>query len=191
MKEEIILLGGGGHCRSVIDVIEQEGRFVVAGIIEKFSGESKPVLGYPLIGTDDELEKLRQKYKYAFVTVGHIYSNSVRVKLFEKLEALSFSIPKIISPFAYVSPHATIEKGTVVMHHALINAGVKVGKNCIVNTKALIEHDCIVEDNCHISTGAILNGDVVVRANSFVGSGAIVTQGCVVDGFVKAGSVVK
>jgi len=191
MKEEIILLGGGGHCKSVIDVIEQEGRFVVAGIIEKFSGESKPVLGYPLIGTDDELEKLRKKYKYALVTVGHIYSNSVRVKLFEKLEALSFSIPKIISPFAYVSPHATIEKGTIVMHHTLINAGVKVGKNCIVNTKALIEHDCIVEEHCHISTGAILNGDVVVRANSFVGSGAIVTQGCVVDGFVKAGSVVK
>ncbi|WP_297443243.1 NeuD/PglB/VioB family sugar acetyltransferase [Sulfurimonas sp.] len=191
MKEKIILLGGGGHCKSVIDVIEQEGRFQIAGIVEKFVGESKPVLGYPLIGTDDELEELRKKYKYAIVSVGHIKSNSVRVKLFEKLEAFSFSIPTIISPFAYVSPHATIEKGTVVMHHAVMNAGVKVGKNCIINSKALLEHDTQVGDYCHISTGALLNGDVTVKANSFVGSGAIAVQGSVVNGFVKARSIVK
>jgi len=191
VKEKIILLGGGGHCKSVIDVIEQEGRFTIVGIVEKFTGESKPVLGYPLIGTDDELEKLRQTYEYAFVTVGQIKSNSVRVKLFEKLEALAFKIPTIISPLAYVSAHATIEKGTIVMHHTVVNAGAHIGKNCIINSKALLEHDTHIANHCHISTGALLNGDVTVEDNCFVGSGAIVVQGCKVSGFVKAGSLVK
>ncbi|QOP42602.1 acetyltransferase [Sulfurimonas sediminis] len=191
MKKKIILLGGGGHCKSVIDVIEKEGRFEIAGIVEKFTGESKAVLGYEIIGTDDELEKLRESYEYAIVTVGHIYSNSVRVKLFKKLKALNFVLPTIISPLAYVSQHAHIEDGSVILHHAIVNVGAKVGKNCIINSKALIEHDAQIYSHCHIATGAIVNGDVIVKANSFVGSGSVVVQGREVDGFVKAGSVFK
>ncbi|WP_434658044.1 acetyltransferase [Sulfurimonas sp. NW9] len=191
MKKEIILLGGGGHCKSVIDVIEAEGHFKIAGIIEKYVGESKSVLGYKLIGTDDELEKLREQYEYAFVTVGHIKSNTVRIKLFEKLKNLGFTIPIIISPFAYVSKHAKIEAGTVVMHHTLINAGVRVGENCIINSKALLEHDCTIENHVHVSTNALLNGDVHVKEHSFIGSGTVVKQGYRVEGFVKMGSVVK
>lgn len=191
MKEKIILIGGGGHCKSVIDVIEQEGHFEIAGIIEKYAGESKAVLGYPLIGTDDELEQLRKTYTYACVTVGHITSNAVRVKLYEKLKALDFLLPVIISPLAYVSKHAQIDEGTVVMHQSCVNAGAKVAHNCIINSKALVEHDAIVEAHCHISTGAIINGGVQIKENSFVGSASTTKQGSIVSGFIKAGSVVK
>lgn len=191
MKEKIILIGGGGHCRSVIDVIEQEGKFMIAGIIEKYAGESEAVLGYKILGSDDELEKLREQYKYAFITIGHIKSNSVRVKLFHRLKELGFQIPTIISPLAYVSKHATIGEGSVVMHHALINASASVGENCIINSKALIEHDAIIEDNCHVSTGAIVNGGSIIKTDSFYGSNATCKEVSQVKGFVKAGSVVK
>ena len=191
MKEKIILIGGGGHCRSVIDVIEQEGRFAIAGIIEKYAGEAQAVLGYELIGTDDELEELREQYEYAFITIGHIKSNSVRVKLFHTLKALGFKIPTIISPLAYVSKHAKVARGSVVMHHALINASASVGENCIINTKALIEHDAVIENNCHISTGAIVNGGTIIKADSFYGSNATCKETCHIEGFIKAGSVVK
>jgi len=189
--QEIILIGGGGHCRSVIDVIEQEGRFKIAGIIEKFVGESKPIFDYELIGTDDDLSALRKRYRYAIVTIGQIESCKLRVKLFNRLKELDFELPTITSPLAYVSKHADVEEGTVVMHHAMINAGAKVGKNSIINSKALIEHDTVVEDNCHISTGAILNGGVHVKAGSFIGSGTTTKQGITVEGFIKAGSIVK
>jgi len=189
--EKILLIGGGGHAKSVIDVIEQEGKFAIAGIVEKFVGESKPVLGYDLIGTDNELPALREHYDYALVTVGQIESAKLRIKLYTRLKELGFTLPTIISPLAYLSKHATLGEGTVVMHHALINAGAKVGSNCIINSKALIEHDAIVEDHCHISTGALLNGGVHVAAQSFVGSGVVTKQGAQLSGFIKAGSVVK
>ena len=189
--EKILLIGGGGHAKSVIDVIEQEGRFEVAGIIEKFVGESKPVLGYELIGTDDELPVLRKHYDYALVTVGQIESAKLRIKLYSRLKELGFTLPTIISPLAYVSKHATLGEGTVVMHHALVNASAEVGTNCIINSKALVEHDAVVEDHCHISTGALLNGGVHVAAQSFVGSGVVTKQGAQLSGFIKAGSVVK
>jgi len=189
--EKILLIGGGGHAKSVIDVIEQEGRFEIAGIVEKFIGESHSVLDYEIIGTDDELPCLREHYDYAIVTVGQIESAKLRIKLYTRLKELGFNLPAVISPLAYISKHATLGEGTVVMHHALVNAGAKVGNNCIINSKALVEHDAVVESHCHISTGAILNGDVYVKEKSFVGSGVTTKQGALLEGFIKAGSIIK
>lgn len=191
MREKILLIGGGGHCKSVIDVIEQEGKFEIAGIIEKFTGESKEVLAYPLVGTDDELAELRKKYKYAIITIGHLKSNAIRVKLFSILKELDFTLPVIVSPLAYVSQHAEVAEGTVVLHHALVNAGAKVGKNCIINSKALVEHDATIEEHVHISTAAVVNGGVKVKANTFYGSNATSKEYVELEGFINAGSVVK
>ena len=191
MKEKIVLLGGGGHCHSVIDVIEQENKYQIIGIVDKKELIGTDVLGYKIIASDDDLEEIYKTCKNAIITVGQIESNHVRVKLFNRLKEIGFNLPIIISPIAYVSKHSFIDEGTVVMHHALINANVKTGKNCIINSKALIEHDCVIEDNCHISTASVINGAVLVKANSFFGSNATSKQGIEIDGFIKAGSLVK
>jgi len=191
MKSEILLIGGGGHCKSVIDVIEQENKFVIAGIIDKKEFIGQDVLGYEVVGCDDDLAELFKTYKFAVVTVGQIRSNSLKIKLFNNLKNIGYTLPTIISPLAYISKHATIEEGSVIMHHSLVNANAKVGKNCIINTKALIEHDAVVEDNCHISTGAIINGGVVVKKNSFVGSNSTTKEYIEINGFTEAGSVAK
>jgi len=191
MREPIILIGGGGHCKSVIDVIEQGNQFEIAGIIDTKELVGSEVLGYKVLGSDEDLKDLRRQYKYALITVGQIKSPEIRIKLFEMLKSFGYKLPVLISPLAYVSKHATLGEGTVIMHHALINANVTIGQNCIINTKALIEHDAIIEDNCHISTGAIINGGVHVKAGIFYGSNATCKEYARVSGFVKAGSVVK
>ena len=191
MKEKIILIGGGGHCKACIDVIEQENRFQIAGIIDKSELLDEQVLGYEIIGTDDDLTVLAQKYKYAFITIGQILSSQVRKEVFKKLINAGFQIPTIISPRAYVSRHAQVNNGTIIMHDALVNVNAKIGQNCIINSKALIEHDAIVEDYCHISTGAIINGGVLVKSDTFYGSNATAKEYSEVSGFIKAGSIVK
>jgi len=189
--KEILLVGGGGHCKSVIDVIEQEGKYQIAGIIDKKELVGQEVLGYNIIGSDDDLEELFLKYKYAFVTVGQIKSNSLRVELFTSLKKIGYELPVVVSPLAYVSRHAKVEEGTVIHHYALVNANATVGANCIINSKALIEHDAIIEEYCHISTATVINGGVVVKANSFVGSNATTTEYIVLNGFNRAGSLFK
>ena len=191
MKEKILLIGGGGHCKSIIDVIEQEGRFEIAGIIDKKELVGQDVLGYKILGSDDTLKDLHQHYNYALITVGQIKSPEIRIKLFEMLKSLGYELPVVISPLAYVSKHAILGDGTVIMHHALVNAHARVGQNCIINTKALIEHDAMVEAHCHISTGAIVNGGVQIKTGTFYGSNATCKEAIMVGGFVKAGSVVK
>jgi len=191
--EEILLIGGGGHCKSVIDVIEAEGRFKIAGIIDKPSLLGKVVAGYQVIGSDKDLLDLAKTYSYALVTVGQIKTVNVRIALFQKLKSLGFVLPSVTSPRAYVSRTASIEEGSIIMHDVLLNSNVKVGYNCIINTKALVEHDTIVGNHCHISTGVILNGNVTVESEAFVGSGTITREGIVISkgSFIKAGSFMK
>jgi len=191
--KEIILIGGGGHCKSVIDVIEQEGKFQIIGIVDKPELLGVKVLGYPVIGNDSDLVDLSKKYRYALVTVGQIKSSSLRVRLFKLAIKVGLTMPNIISPRAYVSKHAMIGQGTVIMHDALVNANAKIGENCIINSKALIEHDAIIEDFCHIATNTVINGAAIVRQGSFLGSGVITKQGVKVEknSFIKAGSLVK
>ena len=191
MKEKIVLIGGGGHCHSVIDVIEQENKYEIIGIVDIKENIGKKVLGYEIIACDDDLETIFKTCKNAVITVGQIESNAIRIKIYKKLKHIGFTLPVIISPIAYVSKYSSLDEGTVVMHQALINANVKIGKNCIINTKALIEHDCVVEDNCHISTASVLNGGVIVKENSFFGSNATSKQYIEIDGFIKAGSIAK
>jgi sugar O-acyltransferase (sialic acid O-acetyltransferase NeuD family) len=191
--QDILIIGGGGHCKSVIDVIESTGKYKIYGIIDIKEKVGQKVLDYKIIGTDDDLEKYRNDIELAFIAIGFINSVELRIKIYNKLKQLNFKLPVIISPLAYVSKHSFIDEGTIVMHYAVINAGAKVGKNCIINTKALIEHDAIIEDFCHISTGAIINGGVIVGKSSFIGSNATTKQYIKIPehSFIKAGTVVK
>lgn len=189
--DKILLVGGGGHCKSVIDVIEQEGKYTIVGIVDKKELIGEEVLGYKVIACDTDLEELFKEYKYALVTVGQVKSNALRVKLFNQLKKIGYTLPTVVSSLAYVSKYANIEEGTVVMHHALINVNVNVGKNCIINTKALLEHDVVVEEHCHVSTATVINGGTIVKANSFVGSNTTTKELVEIDGFIKAGGVVK
>ena len=174
IKKEILLIGGGGHCNSVIDVIELENKYTIAGIIDDDKKLlNKTILGYKVIGCGDDLEKLFSTYKYALITIGQIKSNKPRIKFFNLLKKIGYILPVIISPLAYVSKNSKIDEASIIMHHALVNTNAKIGKNCIINSKALIEHDATIENNCHISTGSIINGGVLVRENTFFGSNAM------------------
>lgn len=190
MKPKLILIGGGGHCAACIDVIEQEDKFEIAGIVDRNAIDGT-LLGYPILGCDDDLQALRSSYDFALITIGQIKSPSTRVRLFECVKSLGFIPPTIISPRAYVSKHALVGEGTIIMHDALVNSRVTIGCNCIINTKALVEHDGVIEDNCHISTGAIVNGGAMVRQGTFVGSNAVTKESVKTkeNDFIKAGSL--
>ncbi|MCR4308125.1 MAG: acetyltransferase [Candidatus Berkelbacteria bacterium] len=177
IKPQIILVGAGGHARSCIDVIEQNGEFSIFGLVGTHEEVGDEVLGYQVLGTDNDLGKLKKTCEHALITVGQIKTPKLRKKLFLMLMDLGYSLPTVVSPRSYVSRNASIGKGTIIMHGAVINAGARVGQNCIINSMSLIEHDAIVSDHCHISTGAILNGDGCVGEGSFIGSGSVIREG--------------
>ena len=191
--QKLILIGGGGHCKSCIDVIEQEGKYTIVGILDYMQLVGQSLLDYEFIGTDDDMDKFIADGCTFLVTVGQIRSAGIRKRLFKQLQDKNATIATIISPHAYVSRHANIAQGTIIMHDALVNAAAKVGENCIINSKALIEHDAVIEDHCHISTAAVVNGGTRIKEGTFFGSNAVskeyVETAC--EDFIKAGTTFK
>ena len=191
--KKIILIGGGGHCKSVIDVIEQEKKYKIAGIVDKPKYLGNKVLGYKVIGNDSDLDVLAKKFRYALITIGQIKSVKPRLRLFKLAKKVGFFFPSIISPSSYVSKHSKIGKGSIIMHHAIVNANTSIGDNCIINSKALIEHDCSILNHCHISTNTTINGGVKIGSECFIGSNVTTKENIKImkNRFIKAGTVLK
>ncbi len=188
----IILIGGGGHCISCIDVIEQAGLYQILGILDLPEKLGQKVLTYSIIGTDSELERFLPDCTEFLITVGQIGSYVLREKIYYKVLQAGGKMPVIISPLAYVSIYASIGEGSIIMHHALVNAGSTIGKGCILNTKSLIEHEASIGNFCHISTAAIVNGQANIGDYCFVGSNTVVANNTnvIANTVIAAGSQV-
>ena len=174
MKKKIILLGAGEHCVACVDIIEEENKYQIYGLVDEKKNSS--LIKYKLIGNDADLKKIKKKTNNALITIGQIKNLFLREKVFQKLIKLKFNLPVIVAPYSYVSKSSFIDKGTIIMHGAIINSKVKIGKNCIINTGSIIEHDVVIGNNCHISTGSIINGGAIINNNTFIGSGSVIKQ---------------
>lgn len=173
--KDLLLVGAGGHCHACIDVIEQTNQFNIIGVIDK-NLKQESILGYPIVGTDDDLARYREICTHAIITIGQIKHSQIRPRLFKQLLELQFELPAIISPLAYVAKGVSIGRGTIVMHGSIINRCSKIGENNIINSRALIEHDAIIGNHTHIATGAIVNGGAVVGNHVFIGSQSVIIQ---------------
>ena len=187
----LVLVGGGGHCKSVIEAAESAG-YSILGVLDMPENIGKEIFSTKVIGTDDDIPKYVDKAEF-IITVGFITNPATRIKLYNRIKVVGGKLATIIASTAYVSKYATISEGTVIMHHAFVNAGAKVGKNVIINSFACIEHDSTIGDHCHISTGAIVNGGCVVGENVFIGSQSVLANNAVVGNniIISAGSFVK
>ena len=174
MKNKILIVGGGGHAQSCIDIIENTQKYHIYGVIDKKINLNNSE--FKIFSSDDNIDEFRKKIKNAFIGIGQIKSPDLRIKIFKKLKKNKYNLPLIISKFAAVSKKTTIKSGTIIMNFANVGRNTKIGLCSIINTKANLEHDVIIGDFCHISTGATLNGNVEIGNNSFIGSGAIINQ---------------
>ncbi len=191
MNKPLILVGGGGHCKSVLEAAESAG-YQILGVLDMSENVGKEVLSTKVIGTDDDMPSYVDKAEFV-ITVGFIKNPSIRIKLYNKIKEAGGKLATIIASTAYVSKYAEIGEGTVVLHQAFVNAGARVGKNVILNTATNIEHDAVIGDHCHISTGTMVNGECKVGERCFIGSQSVLAN-CITVGddiIVSAGSFVR
>ncbi|MDD7461670.1 MAG: NeuD/PglB/VioB family sugar acetyltransferase [Prevotellaceae bacterium] len=189
-SRSLILIGCGGHCKSVINTAESIGK-PIAGILDLPTNVGQYILNYQVIGTDDCIEQLVANHTF-IVSVGFVQDVSVRMKLHEKVLNAHGILDVLIASDASTHDSSSIGQGTVVLHRASVNAGVKVGLGCIINTAANLEHDVEVDDYSHVSTGVMINGDCKIGKRCFIGSGSVIANGVRIcdDVIIGAGSLV-
>jgi sugar O-acyltransferase (sialic acid O-acetyltransferase NeuD family) len=177
MYNKILLIGGGGHCKSVLDSLFKTNRYSEIGVVDQEENIGESVLGVPIIGCDEDLPRLfREGFNEAFVTVGSVGNPQLRIKLFNTLEKIGFMIPNIVDRSALVSDYVEINKGVFVGKNTVVNAGTTIHNGAIINTAAVIEHDCIIEEFSHVAPGALLCGEVHVGKSTHIGAKSVIRQ---------------
>jgi UDP-3-O-[3-hydroxymyristoyl] glucosamine N-acyltransferase len=152
-KPNLILIGAGGHARACIEVIEQHGKYQIAGLVGRQEEMHTRHLGYSVIATDADLAELAKEYQYGFITLGQIRSPDSRIRLFSRTKELGFQLPVVIAPTAHVSRHATIGTGTTIMHGATLNGGVRIGAGSFVGSGSVIKEGVSIGKWCLVGMG--------------------------------------
>lgn len=190
--KKIILVGFGGHAKSVIDSIEKSQEYEIIGYTDV--EPDKEYKGYQYLGDDEVLREYYDRgVHYAFIAVGYMGKGDLRPRLYEKVKKIGYVIPSVIDSSAQLAADVRIDEGCFVGKRAVINANASIEKLCIINTGAIVEHDCSVGEFTHISVGSILCGNVKVGNGSFIGANATVIQSRAIgnDCIVGAGVVVR
>jgi acetyltransferase EpsM len=187
--QELIIYGGGGHAKSLIDLIRAEGKYRVHGILDDGVPAGTLVMGVEVLGDGSLLHDLRrQGIGLAVNAVGGIGSITPRLKVYEEIRLAGFNVPTVIHPRAFIEPGAVIGEGCQIFHNAYIGSEVKVGFGCIINTGAIVSHDCVLGDTVNISPGAILAGAVTVRERALLGMGVTVNLNVTVGAGSRLGN---
>jgi acetyltransferase EpsM len=185
----IIIYGGGGHGKSLIDLIRSLGIYQIRGIIDDGLSPNESVMGIPVLGGKEVLPELYAAgVRLAVNAVGGIGDITSRVKVFQRLIEARFVSPALIHPSAIVEPTSTISPGVQVFPHAYIGSEVKLGFGVIVNTGAVISHECSIDDLANISPGALLAGGVKIGSQSLIGMGVTINLGVTIGNNARIGN---
>lgn len=189
-KKKIFIFGGSGHAKVVIDLIEREGRYTVAFLVDDDPAlEGMKINGYRVIGGRQALSAHTREVREGIVAIG---CNTARSEVARWMADNNLRLVTAIHPSVQVAGNVSIGQGSVLIAGAIVNTDTSIGDNVIVNTKASVGHDCVIGDAVHIAPGTVLCGGVKVGDNTFIGAGTTVIpninigKGCIVG----AGSVI-
>ena len=191
--ENIILIGAGGHAKTIADTIEKQNLFEIAGFIDLGDKGNQFYHAYRIIGNDEDLADFYESgIRHAFVCIGFVGNYAARAKIYDKLIKIGYQLPTIIDETAIVAEDAQLGAGTYVGRNAVVNAEVSIGKMCIINTAAIVEHESVIGNFSHIAVGAVLCGKTKVGESVLIGANATVIQNIKIgaESIVGAGSVV-
>lgn len=190
---KIVFLGGGGHAKVLIDLINLSGKYKIAGILDPNLEADIKISDIPVLGNEELLPSLYKRgIKNACIAVGSVKDNSKRKALCKKVKHEGFLLPALIHPSALIASRSYIRDGAQIMAGAIIQTDSSIGENTIVNTGAIVEHDCTVGSHVHICPGAVISGGCTIGDGSFIGAGAAVLQSIKIgsNAVVAAGAVV-
>lgn len=193
MIDDIILIGGGGHCKSVIDTIRNLDKFNIIGILDLSEKLDMNINGVKVIGTDEMLKYYFENgVRNAHITLGSIGDPKYRINLFNYAKGIGLKFPPIIDKTSVIGSNVEIGEGVFIGKGSIINVGTKIGSHSIINSGVIIDHDCVVGSFCHISPGTTISGEVLIGDNTHIGTNSTIIQNINIGSntLIGAGSVV-
>lgn len=166
----LVIYGGGGHGKTVIDLVRALGTYRIVGVFDDGLTPGSDVLGVPVLGGEKDLGEWHSRgVRLAVNAVGGIGNPAIRIQIFEVLEKAGFVFPVLVHPAAVVERSASLEPGVQVFAHAYVGSAARVGFGSVINVGAIVHHDCVLGRVVNLSPGATLAGNVHVRNCAQIG----------------------
>lgn len=184
----IYLLGGGGHCKQVIDILEKNDNFKIIGIFDDFKTKDDNFYGYKIIDKIENVDLYMNNNIKLFCAIG---DNKLRELIYNKFNKYNF--------INCISQKSNISKSVIIFgtnnyigDFTNILSDTTIGSNNIINTNSNIAHDVIIKDNNHICPSSVLGGSVVVGSNNLIGANATINPKTVIgnNSIIGSGSVI-
>jgi sugar O-acyltransferase (sialic acid O-acetyltransferase NeuD family) len=187
--EKIVIIGASGHAKVVIDIVEQAGRFEIAGLVDRGSAIGSQVCGYPVLGREEQLPALARDYDLRGLLIA-IGDNFVRSQVADRVGGACPGLPLVsaVHPRATLARDVTIGAGTVIMAGGVVNPGCTIGRACILNTNSSLDHDSRMEDFSSLAPRAVTGGNCQIGSYSAIGIGAVVSHGITIGEHVVVGA---
>lgn len=195
-KNDLYIIGAGGHAKVIIDLIETSTSLRISGLFDDKVKKGQGIFGYDILGPISALQEIKSNCD-VILAIG---DNDARNRTYQKIVAWNqsdemnknISFPTLVHHSGVISPRSQIGDGTIVTAGAIIGPDAIIGNHCIVNTGATIDHECVLGDFSSVAPGVHLGGKVSIGDHTFIGIGASVIHGVKIgaDVVVGAGSVV-
>lgn len=193
MKRKLLLIGGGGYCKQVIEILKENADYDEIGIVEKDDSSVSKILDIDVVGRDSDLENLYIKgWTEALVTLGSVGNTNGRRRVYENIKKSGFSLPVIVSKASHIAKSAILHEGSIVHPGSIIDADVEIGICSIINKGSILSHNCAIGDFVHVSPGCILLGNVEIGNDSHIGASSSVREGTTIGNntMIGMGSIV-
>jgi acetyltransferase EpsM len=185
----VVLYGGGGHGKQIIDLLRCSHNLELIGIIDDEKVAGSLVMDVPVLGGHGLLYDLSMRgIRQAVNGIGGIIDPALRKAAFDRLQAAGFTCPPIVHPSAVVEPSARIREGAQVFAQAYVGSECEVGFGCLINYGAILSHDCILCERVNVSPGAMLAGGVRVGEGARIGMGVTINIGLTIGSGALAGN---
>jgi UDP-perosamine 4-acetyltransferase len=190
-NDPVVVLGGGGHAKVVVDILEEMGLYEIMGLVTKDAIGTLP--GYKVLGDDGVLpDLLAQGVTRAAMGIGGFTTNSLRRQVYERAKSLGFEMVTVVHPSAVIAGGVSIGEGSVIFPGVVLNTQVRVGENVVVATGSTVDHETVVEANALISAGVTVGANVIIQEGALLAIGSTVVSGVSIGcrAVVGAGAVV-
>lgn len=191
MNRPLIIVGAGGHTKSLIDILQSQAVKILGITDTDVNKHNEKLLGFSIVGEDKVILQYHPESLFLVNGIGMVQSRH-REEIFRFFKRSGYNFAQVIHQSAVVSSNAELLEGVQIMAGAVIQPGCSIGANSIINTGALLDHDTVIGAHVHIAPGVTISGGVQINNGTMVGAGATIIQGIEIgaNSIVAAGAVV-
>ncbi len=180
MTQKLLIIGAGSVGKFIAYNINQFTQpFEIIGFLDDDASKHDTIIAdVPVLGVVDKLQEFSGK---DIAIVWGIAFPSIKKKMFDKYQNLSFHFPNFISKNAWISEAVTFGKGCIIYPGTTINYETTIEDFVVINMNCSLGHNCSIQSFSSLAPAVSLAGNTSIGCSVEMGIGSSTVQGVIIN----------